>query len=187
MGGPGVTCGQTFDGQVAAGGDDGYWENAGSTFDSGTNWNYIGNVNGDYNGFFRVDNVTVPNGATIEAATFDPYHYATGDDGSGTKSNVYMEAADDPAAPTTHGDADGRATTTAFTAWDDKDFSAGFTESLAIAAVVQEIVDRGGWASGQAMLVLWKDDTSNNFKIYQNDTYDSASARGAKLHIQYCA
>lgn len=139
----------------------------------------------------RWDNVTIPAGATITSAILTVrIHWAT-NDGTGTKTNIYFEDADDPAAPTTAGDASGRVRTTAFTAWDDVNTVQGTDEvSPDFTAVLQEVVDRPGWASGQALQMLWDDDgstCSGAGKHYCIDSYDWSSATAPLLEVGYTA
>ncbi len=185
-GGNGVP--QTFDGQVAASADDGYWDDGGTFQDTGNSM-FVG-VFSDGDGahlWARFSSVTVPQGATIDAAYFEPFTISSTKDGEGVMTNIYLEAADDPAAPTSKADAAGRDTTANFTAWDDQDFPGGFEQSDSIVSVIQEMTDRGGWASGQAMQILCKDDGGTTNKYYRFATYDDNPARGAKLHIEYTA
>lgn len=185
LGGDGVP--QTFDGAVAVSADDGYWAEGGTFFNSSWNNMIIGDSAGTfYHSWHRVPSVTIPNGATIDSGYFEPYMRSWGNDGSGTKTNVYFNTADDAVAPTGWADADGKGTTTAFVAWDDENFSEGFKQSGDIAAAVQEIVDRVGWASGQAMMILWKNDSSTDPKRYKGNTIDFGPY-AAKLHVEFTA
>jgi hypothetical protein len=63
--------------------------------------------------------------------------------------------------------------------------SGGWYESPDLQDVIQEIVNRSGWASGNALVLLLADDgsaTSVNRLIY---AYNSGAANGAELQIEY--
>lgn len=65
------------------------------------------------------------------------------------------------------------------------------TTSPELKTIIQEIVDRVGWASGNA-LVLWWDDHGGNSTVATDTTrtaysYDGSSTKCAKLHIEYVA
>lgn len=179
----------TFDGQVAASGDDG-WSHDGGTFDGTAANGNIGKFNLPpqriYDAWLRFTTVTVPVGATVTNAYISLKAWGSGSDGAGTESNIHLEAADDPAAPTTQADHAGRSRSTGI-AWDDYDFpdTTNFYDSPDLTTAVQEVIDRGGWASGQATQVLWDDDGSSVNQSYQPRTYDDSSANAAKLHIEY--
>ncbi len=138
-------------------------------------------------GWARFTNVQIPNGATIDVAYLSFIAHGTAQDGSGTKTNLYFCDEDDPAAPTnqTQHAADPR--TTAFAAWDDYDFPdvTNWYDSPSVATVIKEIVDRAGWNSGQAMMLLWDDDGSDVDRYYRPKEYSQGSTVAPKLHIEW--
>ncbi len=178
--------------QIAVGGDDTWrasaslWSNSGASV-----WGPGKHPTHDpgYYLSFRFTGITVPQGATIDSATFEPWCRIIGNDGD-QKTNIYAEDADDPAAPTSYGDFDGRAMTTAFTAWDDVDYAEGFIESPSIVDVIKELVDRGTWVDGDALQIFWRDDTSLDddyvyTRMYEDTSGGSAGDRAAKLNIEW--
>lgn len=140
---------------------DGYFR-TGTTFDTtGSAW-VAGYTSAAFGAFFRYTNVTIAKNSTISAATMD----FTTTVGVGTPDiRMAMEAADDPAFPTSQADASGRTITSSYgtyaTAWP----GAGRRTSADFAGSVQEVVDRAGWASGQAMQHHWRDNkgTGSNY------------------------
>lgn len=182
-----LECGQLFDGSSGVGGDDGYW--FGSTFNNSADGCFIGvGAAGDIvHSFARIPSVTVPQGATIESGYMEPWTVSVGHDGVGTKTNIYLNDEDDAVAPTTAAEADALNLTAAFTAWDDQDFAEGRTQSPDLTDEFQEIVDRAGWASGNAMMFVWKDDGSTTGFYHKCSTIEYSSPRPFNLHIQYCA
>ncbi len=188
-------CGQTFDGTVATSGDDTWIQRSNGRFETTTTKGRVIGVNSDLirDTSARWDNVTVPAGATIEAAHVSVWFNTNlYDDDEDVKTNLYFEDEDDAAAPTSQADFEGKSLTTAFTAWDDVNQPENqYNNSPDITAIVQEIVDRGGWVSGQAMQLLWRDDGSAMGAevaiAYNISMYDDSSAKAMKLHIQFCA
>ncbi len=124
----------------------------------------IGNDGGDeqYVGL-RFQNVTVPQGATISNAYIR--FRADENDGAGSQLNIYIAAQDIDNAPTfttANYNLSGRTFTTAQYTWPDGSVPAWTNPNLYdtpdISAVVQEVVDRGGWANGNSMaFFLWSD------------------------------
>lgn len=112
------------------------------------------------------------------------------------KSRISAEDVDD--APTFADDSgafDTRwaARTTERVDWDDIVSWVVDTEynSPSIVDVIQEIVDRGGWNSGQDIVLFWDDfddRTSHSaVKLRHGQAYDSSASKAAKLHIEYTA
>lgn len=130
---------------------------------------------------WRFTNITVPNGATIDSATLTFYCNGTG---SGTATgNLYGRAADNPGVFNGSNLPHAVTKTTASTA-----VSVGSTGSKAysVASQVQEIVNRAGWASGNAMAFpLIATNTTLNF-VYIED-FQNAASHEASLSITYTA
>lgn len=177
---------QTFDDQIDSSANGG-WSHSGVGIDiNGANL-VAGKALGDiYDSWARFDPVTIPAGARIDVAYISPNARFTGNDGS-QKTNIYMCAEDDPAAPTTQPEHAADPRTTAFTAYDDVDFTIDEeVNSPDISDAVQEVVDRAGWASGQAMMVLWDDDGSVNGNYCQPWDFDGSAPKSLKFHVEYC-
>lgn len=183
------TPGQTFDGEVTANDDDCKMQAAGSVRAcTQTNPDAPGNYGpGALDATFRFLSVTIPGGARIDAAYLDIYTVAVAtDDALDLLTNFYGEDADNAAQTTDWADYDGRDRTTALTAWDGQDFSTGYTNSPSIVDVVQEIVDRGGWSSGNAMQFFWQDDGTPQNSYHRHRHFDNGTDP-PKLHVEYCA
>lgn len=185
--GAGVTCGQTFDGQVGASTDDAREAGNGSCSTSATNFT-VDSVN-EFHGH-RWQTVTVPNGATIEAATMEVYIYGTSYDEP--EHTFYAEDADDAAAFTTDANnISGRDRTAASMLWDDADIGvpgAQYETTPDITDLIQEVVDREGWASGQSIVIVdhGSADAARDLRLRFWD-FVTQGDFSAKLHIQYCA
>lgn len=174
---------QVFDVQVGASLDDGH--NWGGTLYRVSITASPGNTSTNVtDSFHRYTNVTIPGGATITKAYITVEAHSGTD--AGVLSNIYANDHDDAVAPTDNAEMVALARTTAFTAWDGEVFSADTpTNSDDIAAVIQEIIDRGGWNSGQALMIIWDDDGSPNDKRYRIHSYDGQPIQTQKLHVEY--
>ena len=129
----------------------------------------------------RFQNVTVPQGATINSATLTVNVPSTIND---TPAGVtwYGELATNAAAfTTTASDITNRALTTATTVWSGTDIGTG-DHDLTVTSIVQEIVNQGGWASGNAMALLLYGVASCSIQI---TSYDTSTTLCARLAIDY--
>jgi len=186
-----ITIDPTIDEQVVASGDDGYWSSQ----------PYINITSGDMTmGYYsadhpdcsiwaRFDNFTVPAGATIDTASPDLLNrYA------GTRDvtvMAYFDDVDDAVAPTTavgaqvlystHTDAG-----TSFsmigsisTVW------CGYSNYfIDFATALQEVVNRPGYADGQAvMYTLIEQGSSSNSMYFTSYNYSTTDA--PKIHVEY--
>jgi len=146
--------------------DDGVWDHN-SVQDDGvyTSAAYllIGNIYGDwYNNFIIFRNVLIPNGATIGSAEINLV--ASGST-SGTTVNaiIYANDIDDvSSAPATATIGNALDLTSASVTWDD---IAAWTSAATyttpdIKTIIQEIVNRAGWESGNDLMIIIKDNAS---------------------------
>lgn len=177
--------------QVAASTDDARNNSGNGTFNATAVNQHLGvNAGIDYWNGFRWLNVTVPQGATIISATLDLFSSTTGTGGS-VPCIFYGEASDNAAtfANSTPGKPEGRTRTSAsvnktFTAsaWAALGFS---VDPILVTTLVQEIVNRPGWTSGNSMAIVGHDNGAANNNYIGNSTYDSNPGRGATLTIEY--
>lgn len=124
----------------------------------------------------RFTNVTIPQGATINSATLTFTAQSTF--GSNVLVKIYGIDEDDTASIAS--DPTGRDKTTANTDWDQN----GRIEDQeyvtpSIVDIVQEIVDRGGWSSGNALGFLIVNDGSAN----ENSHSWYGAANGSKVPV----
>lgn len=136
----------------------------------------------------RFTAVTIPRPSLITAATLSMYGQASV--GSDWLTRVLAHDVDDS------GDFDGAGCdifnrvdnvgTAAVVDWDPASWLTGqFNASPDISAVVQEIIDRGGWSSGNALTILWDEDNSPANTDLQADDFDAASANAPTLDIDF--
>ena len=141
-----------------------------------------------YNGWMW-DGVTIPQGAIISSAIMT-FYVSNVNGGTTAKTIFYGEDVDSPAAfgNTTAGKPEGRVHTTANVPVDfaTADWtSVGYTVTLDVTAIVQEIIDRGGWASGNSLVIVATDNGSANTNYVGYATYNNASNKATKLDITY--
>lgn len=167
----------TYSASVAASTDDA--DQVGSTVDiSGTTLN--ANSASQRIGL-RFTSVTIPPGATITAATLDlEFTSSSFDDPDVT---IYGDDTDSAATFTaTSNDISNRTQTTATVNWTASSVGTGIVTTPDIATIIQEIIDRAGWSSGNAVAVVIKGNGSSSFIRIR--AYDGAGTP-VKLNITY--
>ena len=135
-------------------------------------------------GGWRFQNVTIPQGSVINTCTMD-FYFTSGsfDDPDVT---IWAEDIDDAAAFTTGAnDISSRTPTTATGSWDVTGVGVGLETTSDFAAVVQEIVDRPGWVSGNDLVIILKGDDA--FTLMRVRAYDSGSGDYGTINIDYTA
>jgi hypothetical protein len=150
--------------------------------------NRSGSGYGDTWGGMRFTTVPIPQGATINSAILSVYTYInTGYSTNPTqvKLKIYAEAVDNS---TTFSDADNnirnRSATSAQVDWDISSWVNGINTSVDFSSVIQEIVNRPGWSTNNAINILIKDDgstTGAHLNIYQK----ILSSATPKLNVTY--
>lgn len=131
----------------------------------------------------RFTNVTIPKNATIDSATLNVYVSSSSVD----EPNLYIygQAVDNAGEfLNATNDISSRTKTTAKTTWyvASPGTGTGSKTSPDITAVIQEIVNRAGWASGNALVLIFVDISGSNFRFRSWDT-DTATA--AELTVNY--
>lgn len=184
----------TYSNNVAASSDDARNVNGNGAYNGTVVTQHIGILSSvDYWAGFRWLNVTIPQGSTINSATVDIYYALKS--GTTVESIWYGVDEDDATtfANTTANKPEGKTRTTA-SVTDSTDLSlfttVGFGNYLFdVAALVQEIINRPGWSSGNALAVVAHDNGSSGTNSYFGfSTYDfTGNARGAILTIDYTA
>ncbi len=128
----------------------------------------------------RFTSVTVPKGAQIITATIQlkPVN-ATLDDAN---IDIHAEDVDNAVDFATTPDVWNRARTAASVAWVADSLGTSYVTSPELKTVIQEIVDRGSWASGNALVILLKgkSDVNKQLRPIAFEATDSV-----KLDIEY--
>ena len=167
-----------------------------------TQWVGVGGLpNTKVGGGIRFQNVTIPQGATVVTAylTFT----CGGSDSSTVVNSVIIGEDTDNAAAfsdlanyqsrrgTIVGGANDNNITSASVNWNsipawtlDTEYS-----SPEIKTIIQEIVNRSGWASGNALVLFWDDHAGNSTQSSNTRrraySYDGSTTKAPKLHIEY--
>jgi len=136
-----------FNGTVTQSSDDAYQSNTGTVTTNGTT---IGLGGPALWGGFRIANVTIPPGSIIDSAIASVVLTTSANDSPAF--DIYGEAADNAATYSgSSNEISNRTTTTSKVNWSGTDIGTGRKTIGDLKAIVQEIVDRPGWSSGNAM------------------------------------
>jgi hypothetical protein len=182
-----ITLDPTVDTQVAAGADDAHELDDGTGF-AGTNASIRASSNTSaasrFNAGTRFTLTGPANGDTINVA-YLPIHALNGGSDD-PNSEIYCEDVDNAANYTTTADVTSRVRTIAFTNWTATGIGTGEVNSPSVVSAVQAVIDRAGWASGNAINFIWhgKSDVNQAFTM---DAFEGTSTECAKLHIEYTA
>ena len=177
--------------QVATGGDDGHIDNVALSPNLTDNILNVGNVNGNTTSVaaVRFTSVTVPNAATITSATLTVTGYSTYSTGSTISVIAACQNADNAAAlaaTTGNFNTTNRPRTTANSGGVNlASVTAGATYTFNLTSSVQEVVNRAGWASGNAIVVLLDNNGSSASEWQELEAYNHSPSAAAKLDIVY--
>lgn len=172
--------------QIGVSTDDGHIE--GTSFLTNNDWISWGKTTGGISrsAYCRFPSITIPQGTTIQTAVIEfisAFAIATG----GTNARIRAEAADNPTAPTSNADFVARTRTTAYVDWNDQPaqvINVPF-DTPDFTNVLQEIVNRAGWASGNAIIIFLDDNGSATSGRRSGDSWDWSSGRAPKLDVTY--
>jgi len=133
--------------------------------------------------------VAVPKGAKILSATIEVFCKWESSVGINPQTLMYGFAVDDLAAFGASNRPSQIAQTTAFVdqKYDgEEDYrDEEFVPLYDAADLIQEIVDRDGWVSGNALGVVWKENGSPSSYRWQLQTYNRSTSQAAKITINY--
>lgn len=185
----------TLDKQVAASADDCDRGLSGNNYNRTSAVQRAGarSVNYKFGGGMRFLNITIPRGSTIVAAHLT-FTGSEADSGVVVNTRISAEDVDTAAAmPATGAAFDTRFSghTTARIDWDAIPAWTVDTEyqSPEIKTVIQEIVDRPGWISGNNIVIFWEDFDARSTKAADCErrgySYDASPAKAPELHIEY--
>jgi hypothetical protein len=135
-----------------------------------------------YMGGFRFTDVTVPNSATILGAYFSICLY---DDAQAADVPVYLQAADDAPTFTTQKWNLNRAKTTHWGTLESNAVGGTWVQSSDISAAVQDVVNRPGWVSGNAMAVIAYGGEDGDTLVATTWDATQSTLSSAKLSITY--
>jgi parallel beta-helix repeat protein len=137
----------------------------------------------------RFTNITIPRGARINYACLELC--AAWDDESQVRSKLHGQDTDDALSLSTLQDFDSRPWTSACVYWDDIPAwkTGSWYTSPDISMILQEIVDRPNWQSGNSIVVIWEDFESRSISYIENArrawSFDGNPSLAPKLLIDY--
>jgi len=175
-----------FNRKVTANADDGECEVGGSYFSNGYVYLSLGDRSGfNMHSFARFTSVTIPAGATIVSAII---RFVAQESSSGTTCNVnvHFEDADNAAAISSGSDLNGRPRTSAV-GWNSLPVWTinNSYDTPPLAAILQDVIDRGGWASGNAITVHIRDNGSSTSGLRAPKSHNLSTADAAELRVTY--
>lgn len=183
----------TVDEQVGANGDDVQHRefDTHNFFDGSTlRFGSVNATNDGYGTYTRFTTVAIGQADTIDVA-YITYTPRVGLSATTCNVDVQADDADDTTAPTDDTEYDALVLTTAKTDWDNLPQWVVNIEqdSPSIVSVVQEVVDRGSWSSGNAMAIITHDEArASSDEAYRDATpHNNDSAKAPKLHVEYTA
>ena len=146
-------------------------------------WDNWPNFADHFLGYFRFQNVTVAQGATISSAYLKPYQNSY----TGRTLSVKGFDKDNVSAPTAGSDLAASNFTSAGITNFVTTTGNGQKTSPDIKDIIQEIVDRSGWSSGNSMMfALWIAVSSVSTNILNLRSYDySSGSEACELVIEY--
>jgi len=178
----------TLNVSVTASTDDGYYASvSGTTFSATATFLNLGVAGGGviYGTWMRFLNVTIPQGSTISSAVIT---FVSSIGATGTVCNVKIncEDADNPVVPTTAADARSRARTSN-TLWSSiGSWTTGTSYATPnFSASLQTVINRVGFASGNAIQVFIEDNGSTTGAIRQPASWDHTTRAEPALDITY--
>ncbi len=147
--------------QITAEADDGFWTPGGATFDNGTGGNNQVWVGDGYAAYFRFQTLAMEYGDIVTSATFSAkVGWGTGP----VNLTVYCNDIDDAANPTSVVTADGLTLTTTSKNWTVVGSTNVTYTTSDISLVIQAVVDRIGFATNNALMIILKDNSSGTGK-----------------------
>lgn len=165
--------------------DDGFKSNfgGGSYFTNFINLGYF-DAGDQRIGVFRFQDIGIPNGATINSAKLTLY--GPGLTISGANYNLRIRGVDEDNTASFSSDPTARPTTTAFGDWDFTDWAFNtFKDTSDFTSVIQEIVDRPGWSSGNALGIFIYSRLTGTTGTFSVKDYSDNPSLDAVLTIDY--
>jgi len=137
-----------------------------------------------WNGF-RFRSLTIPQGATITSAYVE--FTSETDKTETTHLTIFGEDVDDAQdfKPPTPNSISNRPRTSASVSWNNVPnwSTGGKYQTPEITTIIQEIVDRGGWAEGNDLVILIRSDDEDGNRIAW--AHDGNSSKAPLLHVEY--
>ena len=134
--------------------------------------------------FARIAGVDVPQGSTIETAILH-FHQPVSSSATGKSVTIDGNDVDTAAIPSAEADIRSATKTTATVSWTIGTISGTTVDTPEIKTIVQEIVNRAGWASGNAMTIyIHTPSTSADWDLTAR-SYDHSAGQAPHINITY--
>lgn len=129
----------------------------------------------------RFIGITIAQGSTINSATLT---YTANSTNAGILATILHGFAEDNTSDFSGGDPSGRSKTTASANFNRSGVAFNTTYTVDVTSIIQEIVNRGGWSSGNSLGFINEDNgsTSSNMSFY---AYDGDSTKAVLLDVDY--
>lgn len=170
--------------QIGAGSDDAEERHTGNVSLSSTDLEFVFDSGGAQTVGMRFNNLNVPQGSLINSAHIQ---FQVDESNSGATSLTILGEAIDNAVTFSRidGNITGRIPTVATVAWSPNPWTtvgaAGADQRTPdIAAILQEIVNRPGWVSGNSVVIMISGTGERTA-----EAYDGNASAAAKLHVEY--
>jgi hypothetical protein len=169
----------TFSGQVSQSTDDGEQSNTGTI--TLTGGNLVCDASQPW-AAYRFQNVTVPSGATVSAATVSQFFSGTK---TATNYTIYGNNVANPVTlATTTSYISGLAQTSQTATWSAAITVGQFNTSPSVSSIVSALIALGSWASGNAMLFMLNGITAATSAAIWT-AYDGTPANAEEISITY--
>jgi hypothetical protein len=117
-------------------------------------------------GFIRLPSVTVKKGATVTQATLTLFSEGTYNGSPEALVKVYCNDVDSSIVPTTYVELDTLVLTSGFHNWFIPVPTIYVGYSIDVTTIVQGIINRAGWASGNALTLVFTTAEANNYRTF---------------------
>lgn len=180
--------------QMASGGADAHEKDSGASFNSSAAIIKIdahGTASSRYNAGFHFASVDIDGADTIDDVDFELYGPYSGDD---LHVNLYADQEDDAVSFAVDADVTSRVAAAegagaATVQWNHPNISVGWQstsdDGLDLNAIYQEIINRGGWASGNDMAALCQGRDDLGYQKFWCVAYDASPSVSAKITFTY--
>lgn len=188
-----VVIDPTIDCHIGAGTDDCYETSSGSVYNDNNALMYIGAVSLPsfvYDSYFRYSDLCIPSNSIISSAVLNLFMKRYGGlAATSHKYNISCLDVDNRATFSSTDKPSQNVTTENYTNWEFSQFvsdgSFSWRTAPDISSSIQEVVNRTGWYSGNALAVAIKDNSSNQYcQLY---SYDNNPAFATWIKIIYTA
>jgi hypothetical protein len=139
-----------------------------------------------YIAFMRFQGVSIPQYSTINSAVLSIYKKNMYGTGTTVKYRISLEAVDNSTQPTTYTDLVNAVRTSAHSDDTVTTWTNGAVEnSIDFKSAVQEVINRSGWSSGNALTVLVDDNGSDPDRAVIVASWDDASFQEPRLVVDF--